>query len=217
MKALVFLLVLANLVIYAVSAGYFGRPDNPDAARAEHQIAPERIRVVSQGEAPAMKAPEAPTDTVPPACLRWTGLDRDTVDRLEKLLRERHPAYRGERSSQPGEGKGWWVFVPPLASKAEADRKTAELRQLGITDYFVLPEANPNHNAISLGIFSTERGAQERLAELRNKGVRTARLAARPGGEPTFSLEVRGPLPEKDALLTSVAETWPKLDSEACR
>ena len=52
MKALVFLLVLANLLFYAFGAGYFGRPDNPDAGRVEQQVAPERMRIVSRGEAP---------------------------------------------------------------------------------------------------------------------------------------------------------------------
>ena len=52
MKALVFLLVLGNLLFYAFSAGYFGRPDNPDAGRVEQQILPERMRIVSRGEAP---------------------------------------------------------------------------------------------------------------------------------------------------------------------
>ena len=53
MKVLVFLLVLANLLFYAFSAGYLGRPDNPDAGRVGQQILPERMRIVSRGEAPA--------------------------------------------------------------------------------------------------------------------------------------------------------------------
>jgi hypothetical protein len=52
-KVLVFLLVLGNLLFYAFSAGYLGHPDNPDAARVDQQITPERLRVVSRGEAPA--------------------------------------------------------------------------------------------------------------------------------------------------------------------
>ena len=44
MKVLVFLLVLGNLLFYAFSAGYLGHPDNPDAARVDQQITPERLR-----------------------------------------------------------------------------------------------------------------------------------------------------------------------------
>ena len=39
MKALVFLLVLANLLFYAFSSGYFGHSDNPDAARIDRDRA----------------------------------------------------------------------------------------------------------------------------------------------------------------------------------
>ena len=63
MKALVFLLVLANLLFFAFSEGYFGRAENPDAGRVERQVLPERMRIVSRGEVPAapvkMVAPEA--------------------------------------------------------------------------------------------------------------------------------------------------------------
>ena len=66
MKALVFLLVLVNVLFYAFSAGYFGGPQNPDAHRVEQQLMPERMRIVSRGEAP--KAPAGPpAPTVPAA------------------------------------------------------------------------------------------------------------------------------------------------------
>ena len=59
MKTIVFLLVLANLLFYAFGAGYFGRPDNPDAVRLEKQVLPERMRIVSRGEAPVVPAKAA--------------------------------------------------------------------------------------------------------------------------------------------------------------
>ncbi len=217
MRAFVFLLILANLLFYAFGAGYFGRPENPDAGRLDNQIAAERIRVVSRGEAPALKAPEPPPEAVAPVCLRWNGLGKESAERLEKLLHERHPGYQLERETVTGEGKGWWVYIPPLASKSEADKKAAELRQQGISDYFILPEANPNRHAISLGIFSSERSGQERLAEVRSKGVKQARLSPRPGQESSISLQARGPLPEKDALLETISGDFPKLTAELCR
>ena len=65
MKALVFLLVLVNVLFYAFSAGYFGGPQNPDAHRVEQQLMPERMRIVSRGEAP--KAPAGPPAQAVPA------------------------------------------------------------------------------------------------------------------------------------------------------
>ena len=60
MKVLVFLLLLGNLLFYAFSTGYLGHPDNPDAGRVDQQITPERLRIVSRGEAPSAAANPAP-------------------------------------------------------------------------------------------------------------------------------------------------------------
>lgn len=218
MRLLVFLLVLANLLAYVIGAGYFGRPDHPDAARLTQQVAPERVRIVSRGEAPATRPapPPAEPEAVAPTCLRWRGLDAAEASTLSRLLGERHPGFALDKATRPDEGKGWWVFIPAAVNRAEAEKKAAELRQLGVTDYFILPDNNPNRLAISLGIFSTEKGAQERLTELRGKGVRSARLMPRPGQAPRFDVEARGPLPERDALLATISEALPRLNAEDC-
>ncbi|MBL8429199.1 MAG: SPOR domain-containing protein [Dechloromonas sp.] len=248
MKVFIFLLVLANLLFYAFGAGYFGRPDNPDAGRVEQQVAPDRIRIVSRGEAPATPAvrtelvtPEiAPAEepSVPekaeadkpvapepepvakadrtPACLSWRPLPVAEADRLSSLLAKRFSDYKVTRKLIASEGNGWWVFVPPLPNKGEADKKSAELRELGVTDFFVVQDAQ-NRFAISLGVFSTEKGGQDRLAELKTKGVRSAQVAPRPGKENLVSLQARGPASEKTLLLGAVGQTLPKAEALACK
>lgn len=241
MKVLVFLLVLANLLFYAFSAGYFGQPDNPDAERLEQQVAPQRMRIVSRGETPAAKpapaaveavktedprqelprqesprpeAPARPADTTP-VCVAWEHLSVAEADRLIVLLGEQFPAFKANRRVTAGDG-GWWVHIPPLANKAEVDKKAAELRQIEVTDFFVIQEG-PNRFAISLGIFSTEKGGQDRLAELRAKGVRSARLLPRPGKDGTVKLQANGPAAGKDALIAAAGKTLPKHEAQACR
>lgn len=241
MRVFVFLLVLANLLFYAFSAGYFGQPDNPDAERLEQQVAPERLRIVSRGETPKVKAtpppapvvsepekteesqPEAsraeapvrPTDTTP-VCLAWERLSVADADRLIGLLGDQFPAFKANRRVTAAESGGWWVHIPPLASKAEVDKKAAELRQIEVTDYFVIQEG-PNRFAISLGIFSTEKGGQERLAELRAKGVRSARLLPRPGKDGTVRLQATGPASAREALVAAAGKALPKQEVKACR
>lgn len=221
MKILVFLLVLANLLFYAFTEGVFGRPGNPDAGRAEQQVQPDRLRIVSRGEAPAKPAVEAKVETPvvaddEPVCVAWPHLSAADADRLAALLAERHAGFRLSRQAVAGEGSGWWVYVPPLASKAEAERKAAELRGLGVADYFPIQEG-PNRNAISLGIFSSQKGAQERLAELRTKGVRSARIAPRPGKDGSVSLRATGPASAREALLASVEGILPRAEVQACK
>lgn len=249
MKTLVFLLVLANLLFYAFSEGYFGRPDNPDAGRVEKQVFVERMHIVSRGEGPALAAPapvavptqappveapesapaspeavveeakvEAPADSEEkaPVCLVWEHLSITDADRLTSLLAGKFSEFKLVRQTVAGEGNGWWVYVPPLSNKAEADKKAAELRQLGITDYFMIAEGQ-NRFAISLGVFSTEKGAQDRLAELKEKGVRTARLTPRPDKDGTVSLRASGPAAPRAALVEAAGRALPKANVRRCK
>jgi hypothetical protein len=247
-KTLVFLLVLFNLLFYAFGAGYFGRSENPDAVRLDKQVLPERMKIVSRGEAPVAKAVEpvepeaaakeevAPADeaakavgevsaeaepaakAVPPStiCLAWEHLAVTDADKVSALLAAKFGEFKTTRRIVGGESNGWWVFIPPLAGKAEADKKAGELRQLEVTDYFIVQEG-PNRFAISLGVFSSEKGGQERLAELKEKGVRTARLSPRPGKDGTVSLQASGPATAKAALLDAVAKAVPKAGGQACK
>lgn len=254
MRAIVFLLVLANVLFYAFTEGYLGRSENPDAGRVEQQVQAERMRIVSRGEVPAAPAPvlppAAPSTVAPepepeatkPAvaavvpdqekpvtepvvaakktgsdtniCLLWEHLPVADAERISGVLSSKFADYKLVR--QGSEGSGWWVYIPPLPGKPEADKKAAELRGFGVTDYFIIPDG-PNRFAISLGIFSAEKGGQERLAELKEKGVRSARLTPRPGKDGTVSLEASGPGAAKDALLKAVGKPQAKLVESGCK
>lgn len=253
MKALVFLLVLANLLFFAFSEGYFGRAENPDAGRVERQVLPERMRIVSRGEVPAapvkVVAPEAepvvpeavteaakaePVKTepaqeepakvepvskakeLPPLCLAWEHLSITEADQVSTLLSKRFTELKVTRPAVGGESNGWWVFVAPLPSKAEAEKKAAELRRFGVTDYFIIPDG-PNRFAISLGVFSSEKGGQEKLTEVKELGVRSARLMPRPGKDGTVNLQVSGPATAKQALLAAVGKVLPKSTPQSCK
>ena len=246
MKLLVFLLVLANLLFFAFVEGYFGRADNPDAGRIEKQVLAERMRIVSTGEVPAAPAklpepvksepaveeikaeikmeakPETPSEVVSkavdvtPVCLAWERLSLADADRLSSLLASRFAEFKVARQTVGGEGNGWWVFITPLPGKAEADKKAAELRLFGVTDYFIVPDG-PNRFAISLGVFSTEKGGQDRLAEVKEKGVRSARLMPRLGKDSGVSMQARGPARAKLALLESVRQALPKSAGQGCK
>jgi len=239
-KALVFLLILFNLLFYAFSQGYFGRVENPDAGRLEKQVFAERMRIVSRGEVPAAPAkpsepevvkpevvaeeakeepkaePVSQADELAPVCLAWAHLSAADADQINDLLIRKFTEFKVNRQVLASEANGWWVFIPALPSKAEVEKKAAELRQIGVTDYFVIPDG-PNRLSISLGVYSSEKGGQERLAEVKEKGVRSARLAPRPGKDGTVSLQATGPLAAKLALLEAVGKVLPKTNVQSCK
>lgn len=253
MKALVFILVLANVLFFAYGSGYFGRPDNPDAGRVEQQLNPDRIRVVARGEPPgaeAKKAPEpakeagdgaekeavpeaaaaadkpaAPAEkpvaaavpTGPQSCVVWSELTGLEANRLAGLVEEKFTDFKVERRATPVEGGGWWVFIPPLPSKADAERKAGELKRMGVNDFFIVQEAGPNRFAISLGVFSNEQGANDQLANLKVKGVRSAKVGQRITKDALHAVEARGPAARQAALVAAAKGALPEISSQSCK
>jgi len=235
MKALVFLLVLANVLFFAWTHGYIGHPDNPDAGRLQKQTNAAQLQVVGRGEPPApgkegerkaepaavsAPAPNQAAESTPTAeaCLAWSGLAAADADRLAVLLTEKFEEFKVNRQPVEKETKSWWVYIPPLTSKAEADKKTAELKKLGIEDYLVVTDSGPNRWAISLGVFSSEAGAQKRLTLLKDKGVKSAKHGSRNGKESSYTVEARGPAAEQQGLIdTTAAISSMKLEAKACK
>jgi hypothetical protein len=239
-RVLVFLLVLANLLFYAFSEGYLGRAENPDTRRMTQQVAPERMKIVARGDQPATApAPEPavapvpqPEPEAPPpppvapvvaaepvaalSCSRWDLLRPADADRLAAMVGQKFPAFKLNRRLDPGEGHDWWVYIPPLPDKAEADKKAAQLKALGVTDYFIVQEVGPNRHAISLGVFSSGNGAQERLAEVAALGVRSAKSSLRPGKDGHASLDARGPAVDQPALRRLAAGLVPGSKVQNC-
>jgi len=74
---------------------------------------------------------------------------------------------------------GYWVYIPPLRNKAAVNRKIAELKVLGIREYFVVQTSGHWLNAISLGVFKTRDAAQNFLHDLQAKGVHTPQVGER--------------------------------------
>jgi len=151
--------------------------------------------------APLAESPTSPS--LPERCVAWTGLSVADADAVEAALAdERFSAIRRGRRAGP-EGGSWWVFIPPLSNKAEAEKKAGEVRRLGITQYFIVQDPGPSRWAVSLGVFSSEKAAETHLAALRTKGVRSARVDVRPGAKgATLTVETSG----ESALLDTAAE-----------
>ena len=84
-------------------------------------------------------------------------------------------------------------------------RKAAELKDLGVEEYFIVQEEGEHRWALSLGVFRTEEAARARLAALRGQGVRTARIGARDTVVPTVWLPVKSVDAPLQARLKEIA------------
>ena len=185
MRIVFLLLLLANLGFLAWI--YFGAGRASDEPQLmEQQLNPQAIRLLSAEQVAVLAAEyakQAALSKPPPkptvaACLELGAFNLADVQRVQQALA---PLALGSRLSQRRveEIASYWVFMPPQRDRQAANRKAAELRKLGVEDFFIVQEDPDFRFAISLGVFKTEEAARARLAELRTKGVRTARVGPR--------------------------------------
>jgi hypothetical protein len=210
MRALFLLLVLANCAFFAWSR-LQARSEYPsDREPLGRQIEPHKLRLLDAREprgAPRAAPGPAPASAgAPAACVEWGSFTLADAPRMEKAL---EPLALGAKLAQrrTEETAGWWVFIPPQGNRAGAQKKAAELKSLGVEDYFVMQDEGPLRWALSLGVFRTEDAAQARLATLRDRGVRTAQVGPRELQVPKVWLQVRGADAGQGAALRDIART----------
>lgn len=190
MKAFVWILLLGNMIFFAALQWGGLLADEP-AAQAHPPLHEEKINLLSappgKPTALAASAPEpapAPGNTaaLPAAnasCVEWGEFSGTDLTRATAAL---SALQLGDKLSQRQVeyAIGYWVYIPPQKDKAAVNQKVAQLKARGIDEYFVVPDAGPWLNAISLGVFRTQEAAQHFLDELRQtKGVRSAQVGER--------------------------------------
>jgi len=213
MRVAFLVLLLANLALYTWLR--YGASE-AEPVPLSRQIAPEKLKVVAPAGLPPVSAVTKPPTPAPApaaapasaatsvACIEWGSFTIADASRAEQAL---EPLALGPRLAQrrTEEQAGWWVFIPPQGNRQSALRKAAELKQLGVEEYFIVQEEGPLRWALSLGVFRTEESAQARLAALRGQGVRTARVGARDTTVPKVWLQVKGVDAPLQARLKEIA------------
>jgi hypothetical protein len=217
MKWIFFLLLAANIVF----GGYVylrEHAPNPDAQLARRQLNADQLRIVPPGERPVAPAPvPAAQDPAPAAasvCVEWGSFGMGELSRAQAAIDRLALGSRLRRIDVPVLA-GYWVYMPPLKSRADMDRKAGELRELGVTEYFPVLEAGRWRYAISLGLFRSEEGARKYLASLRAKGVRSATVGRRDQRVNQTAFLVKDPTQEDSANLTVLKSEFPGSDLRA--
>ena len=220
MRAVFLLLVLANLAFFAWSR--YGTPDVPSVALPSRDIEPEKLKIIAPKDLPARVAkkekPAAVAAAAPPAtaCVEWGSFTLADAPRAQQAL---EPLALGERLAQrrTEEAAGWWVFIPPQGSRQGALKKAAELKNLGVEEFFIVQEEGEHRWAVSLGVFRTEEAAQSRLSALRAQGVRSARVGPRETVVPKIWLQVKSVDAPLQARLKEIARQIEGSELRDCR
>jgi hypothetical protein len=234
-------LLCLNAALFAYGQGYFGASAGEhEPERLKRQFNTAKMTMLSNGQAETMvkktaagapaaapalaaavpastPAPAAPAaDSV--ACTEVGSFDAGEAKRFEtRLAALGLGAKQSRQAQQEQDVSSWLVNIPPQGGKDAAERKSNELRNLGVTDFYVLQGDSPLKWAISLGVFKTESGAQTRLAQLTKQGVRTARITPRGPQTTVYSYRFRD-IPEATrAKIVATASAIASAEAHACK
>jgi hypothetical protein len=196
LKFVFWALLCLNGVLLAYGQGYLGSFKNAERepARLKNQVAPDKLKVITPEQAQAASEQSASAEpsasaaaasaSAPAvatiACTEIGPFSAGEAKRFESRLERLDLGERQSRVSVPfQEVTSRLVYIPPLGSKEAAERKAAELRNLGISNFFIISNDSPIRWGISLGLFKADGAAQAMLASLARQGVRSARILPR--------------------------------------
>lgn len=197
-RFLFWLLLLANIVFFA--AMQWGPSFWSEPVVTQPPLNAEKIRLLDTKEialeekAAAQVVPTqtnpanlelALSITPPPVeklfasiCLEWGEFLDVELKQVESSL---EPLNLGDKLTkrQVEHMIGYWVYIPPLKDKAAINKKIAQLKERGVSEYFIVQEAGAWMNAISLGVFRTEEAAQHYLNKLHSNKIISAKVGKR--------------------------------------
>ncbi len=216
MRTLFWILLLGNVIFFAAMQWGGGLIADERLAQTQPALHVEKIRLltaplIEPAEPPVVAADVTPTATRSDelVCLEWGDFSGADLKRATAAL---SALQLGDKLSQHQveHSIGYWVYIPPLENKAAVTQKIAQLKARGIDEYFVVPDAGPWLNAISLGVFKTQEAAQSFLDDLeRTRDVHTAKLGERSSKFKTNVFVLNGPDAATLAELTEVQKDFP--------
>ncbi len=205
------LLVLANFALFALQQGGLFA-DAREPVRMARQINADSIKLLVTE--PASMSASTSSRPLAAACLEVGNFDAADATRFEQRLESLQLPGKFASGSVV-EPPRHMVLIPSQGSKDAADRKTAELRRLGISDFFIMPEGEQRWG-ISLGIFRTEEAAKAHLENLTQKGVHTARLGRFGKADRKAAFQVHAADVATNAGFAKLLAEFPKQESRSC-
>ncbi len=215
MRNLFLALVLANLA-FAAWHNWFANEEWPSRMRNVDEVGIKLMREVdsstapSSGRAPsgderadlrlietrlepstALTSPEAKEE--PTTC--WSigpfARQADATDVAAALEAAGFPSSERERVEDVWIGQ--WVYVDMISTQAQANEIVGEFRNAGVTEAYVIAEAD-NGNLVSLGVFAEPARAEQRVREARNLGYEPTLVdRTQPGRRFWIDVDASGP------------------------
>lgn len=211
-------LLVLNAFVLAFNLGWLGHwsldTHEPERLKKQHHV-DELVQIsASAATAASEPVPEKKPEII--ACLEIGNFPQAEAPKIEEKLKTLALGDRQSRLNVSDIGTHM-VYIPSQGSKDGADKKVGELRRIGITDFFVIQEQGTLHWGISLGIFKTEEAAKLHLANLNNKGVRTARIMPRTVTTNKFAYQLRALNGDEKTKFDAIKAQFPAQETRNCQ
>lgn len=224
LKFFLWILLAANVAVFAFQRGYLGLSDGHEPARISNQLNADKIILMSStaatavvasadGAADAGKSPDKKPELI--ACTEVGNFAQAEAQRFEKQLTSLALGERLQRR-EVKEVASHMVYIPPQADKEGADKKAAQLRGLGVTNFFIMQENSNLKWGISLGVFKTEEAAQNHLDALIRQGVHSAKIGARNITTTRLAFQLRDLDAETKTGLDKIKAEFPNQEIRKC-
>ncbi len=229
LKFIFWSLLSINAALFAYGQGYLGnfKGNEHEPARMKNQLNPDKLSVITsaQAHAAASAALQAAEDAKlalkkpdPIPCTEVGNFPASDAARFELQLAALNLGdHQSRQNITTQDVTSHIVFIPPQGSKEGADKKVGELKDLGVTNYFIMSENTTMRWAISLGVFKSESAAQNLLAALVKQGVHSAKIAPRGAISHQLSYQFRDLDVGTKAQLDEIVAAYPAQEMHACK
>ncbi len=184
LRTLALVLLLANVLLLAALSGVFDPAGNQlgerEPERLQRQHRPGLVRVLdpqaaSAALAAAQAAASAASSAQDLACLEAGPFSPTEAAAAERTLREAGLAPSAWQAQRRDSGAAFMIYMGRYADRETLQRKLAELKRLKLDgeDLQHMPELQPG---ISLGRFDNQDSASAAMAQMAQRGLRTARV-----------------------------------------
>ncbi|APW45279.1 SPOR domain-containing protein [Rhodoferax antarcticus] len=244
LRLIVLVLIVLNVGLYARGQGWllaygWGPTPQREPQRLAQQIHPEALLILPgvaasapaapevpaepQVPTPAASAPAAPTSAPEPktavsapqttACWQIADIEPAQADALRALLRLNFPEAVWVLD-ELGLPERWMVYMGKYTNPDELAKKRQQLTDLKV-NFSVITSATWGPG-VSLGVFSSQEGANTTLQELARRGVRSARVVRERSSSQSYRLRLPTISPADQPVLEVINAALPGKTLEIC-
>ncbi|MBC3873220.1 SPOR domain-containing protein [Undibacterium flavidum] len=212
------ILLIVNALLLALNFGFLGKwsGEEREPSRMKLEKNADKIKLMTANAAQDLI--DAQTKKVEPAlaCLELNGFTTADSKSFDEKINSLSLAARLTRT-ELAEVATNMVYIPSLGSKDAADKKAAQIRKLGFTEFYIVQDQTPMRWAISMGVFKTPEAAKAHLANLQKKGLKEAKLAPRTVSAEKINYRLQDLSPEEKQTVDQIKVAFASVQSHECK